>query len=143
MTAAAPPPPCRPAQLAARAELQGSTGSLLGTVRINLWRGACTLRGRPGVSLLAGGLELDVRRVAGLPPGVTPGPARAVLRPGHDAQVALQWRNWCARVPLGLRVQLRFARTAAVEAALPPFAPRCDDPSSPSTIAVGPVQPAR
>jgi len=137
-------PACRASQLRAELFLQGATGSLVGGVQLtNAGPGACALLGRPRVSF-AGGTDRVV--VQASPAQSTPddalvdppGSLRA-LAPGKAASVSLWWSNWCGSVPTALRLELPSG-TAVV---LPlRRASRCDDPSAPSTIQVGPFQPA-
>lgn len=85
---------CRSSQLAASAELQGGTQSLLGWVTIaNTTRAACSLPpGRPAVIVDAAGKprRIDESRAEPVPPGSAP---RAT--PGALGAVHVQWTNWC------------------------------------------------
>jgi hypothetical protein len=146
--------PCRTSQLGSRLSLQGATGSLVGGVDLtNDGRRACALLGRPVVSFVGATepvMVLAAAPQAGLDDALLdpPGSLRA-LAPGKTAAVTLWWSNWCGRganaggrggaPPRAIRLGLPGG-TAVV---LPlRRASRCDDPHAPSTIQVGPFQPA-
>jgi hypothetical protein len=148
--ASAHPPlaaPCRASQLGSRLYLQGATGSLVGGVDLaNDGARACALLGRPVVSFV--GASRPVMVLAAAPQKgpddalVDPPGSLRALAPGKRASVSLWWSNWCGRggrAPTAIRLGLPDG-TAVV---LPlQRAPRCDDRHAPSTIQVGPFQPA-
>jgi hypothetical protein len=155
--ASAHPPlaaPCRASQLGSRLFLQGATGSLVGGVDLtNNGRRACALVGRPVVSFV--GATKPVMVLAAAPQTGQdaalldpPGSLRA-LEPGKAASVSLWWSNWCGRggraggrggvPPSAIRLGLPGGTTVLLPLRR---ASRCDDPHAPSTIQVGPFQPA-
>jgi uncharacterized protein DUF4232 len=103
----APTRPCAAKDLRGRGQLQGATGSMLGSIHFrNTSSSACVLGGRPRVALYTrAGRLLRTREerltVSGFRPIV-------LLRPGRRASLYLQWRDWCASWPRGGPAQLRF-----------------------------------
>ena len=158
-TPVAPAPRCRASQLRARgagvvfrATDTGGTGE---ATLENRGPGACSLSGRPSVRFVGGSPGVRQRQVA-LPPRQLSFPALAppasallALRPGRAARVVIDWRNWC--VPVRERADARPAPPRALRLTLPGgedldlsynAVVRCDSPREPSTIGVGPFQPA-
>lgn len=155
--ASAHPPlaaPCRAADLRAQLVLQGATGSLVGGVELtNVGPAACALVGRPRVAFAG---ATSRYRVVPIPRQRVPddvladpvGSLRALAR-GKAAGVTLWWSNWCGaghvetgnpgRPPTALDLALPGGSTVVVPT---PDAPRCDQPSTPSRLAVGPFSPA-
>ena len=147
-------PPCHASQLGSRLSLQGATGSLVGGVDLtNGGPRACALLGRPAVSFV--GATEPVMVLAAAPQTGpddalldSPGSLRA-LAPGKTALVTLWWSNWCGRgADSGGRggvppTAIRLGLPGGTVVVLPlRGASRCDDPHAPSTIQVGPFQPA-
>jgi hypothetical protein len=138
--------PCRAAQLRARAAWQGATGSLVGGITIvNRGPTACAVSGRPGVVIrgsngnIARTIERPARAFEGAPVGTT------VLVPGQRAFVFVLWMNFCDRIrpPLSLVVMLpRGAGHLVAPVARPAGTARCNVPDTPSSLAVGPFDPA-
>ena len=150
-------PPCRASALHAQLFLQGATGSLVGGVSLrNVGRGACSLLGWPAVSFVgaaAAAAKWRVMRAAAQPQRIDlladpPGSLRA-LEPGKSVGVTLWWSNWCGPAsrpasgpgapPKALVLSLAGKTTIRIPVA---HAPRCDQPQAPSTLSVGPYQPA-
>jgi hypothetical protein len=129
--------PCSAADVNLSAHWQGATGALAGGLRIDLTApDACTLPGQLQIDLLdAQGEPMTVDEVFAEPePSV-------VLQPTESAFVRLIWRNWCGPPPdepVSLAVTL--PTDAQPVSATIADAPRCDDPTAPSTLAVGPVE---
>lgn len=137
-------PPCRAAALGAQLGLQGATGSLAGGVSLRT-KGAepCSLRGRLQVRFLDGsdpaGVDLTTLAPQRPEPGV-PVPSLRALRPGESAFVRIWWSNWCGE-PTPTTLGLRLPSGDEIDLALGKAAPRCDAPGSPSSLAVGPLEP--
>lgn len=146
--------PCLGAALRGVANWQGATGSLLGALTITN-RGArpCDLRGRALVLLMTTrGVILPVAQRVGAAGHATQGGSigvSSVVEPRQRVRVLLQWANWCGRrtgpltlifaLPGGLggfAVALRDGMGRPVRTV-----PRCDTPSSPSELRVGPFEP--
>lgn len=121
----------------------GATGSLAGGASLyNISSNPCTVAGKPGIELI------DSRGDAiatGRGDDASPGSALVVLPTGASAGVITVWSNWCGNPPtrpLRIRLSLPAAGgelTAVVredELADPGSVPRCDSPSSGSTIGV-------
>jgi Protein of unknown function (DUF4232) len=144
-------PPCRASHLAAKLDLNGATGSLVLFVTLrNVGPASCSLRGRPAVALE--GKNAAAAHWVTKPMATAfaePASVRARLRalhPGETAIVSIWWSNWCgpgsqpASGPgpppddllLTLPVSGDPVRLATSNA------PRCDDPTAPSILAVQP-----
>jgi hypothetical protein len=77
-------------------------------------------------------------------------PMLVTLQPGQTATAFVVWRNFCgpqSATPLTFRVTLPGAQAALTTAVTGPpggtplaITPRCDSPSSPSTLSVGPFE---
>ena len=62
----------------------------------------------------------------------------SILRPGAEAGVTLEWRNWCAKTPANrelMRLHLRIDKAAGVSFSFGPR-PACLAKGSPSTVLV-------
>jgi Protein of unknown function (DUF4232) len=158
--AAHPPlaPACDAARLHARLFLQGETGSLAGYVELtNAGQAPCSLIGRPRVSLSGPAASRERWAVEDAPRAPQPlevladplGSLRA-LAPGKTATVFLVWSNWCGpgataadgrsgALPHGIDLRLPGGSTVVVPVT---WAPRCDQPSNPSTLSSTPFSPA-
>lgn len=141
-------PPCRAAQLHASLELQGATGHLVGSLRVENRGPACALRGRPGVALRAAdGRAIRFRASAGRPWwhfGSGPAPRSwptLRLRPRAQAFASVQLTNWCG--PNGQRVRFAFALPAAggTVATYARIRLRCESAASAVFVLVGPFEP--
>ena len=148
--------PCKARDLRAHLFLQGATGSLVGGVSlVNAGVQPCSLVGWPTVSFTgsaASRARWRVKRLAASPSppeaiADPPGSLRA-LRPGKAAATAIFWSNWCGpgstptgspgSPPTAMDVGLPGGTTIAIPLA---HAPRCDQPSTLSTVSVGPFTP--
>jgi hypothetical protein len=130
------------AALRAELELQGATGSLVGGVVVtNRGSRPCSLLGGVEVRFLDGSDPAGVKRTS-LPattaePGV-PHPSLHALRPGESAFARISWSNWCGEpTPKTLALTLPAGEIdLRVDGAS-----RCDAPTNPSTLSIGPLQP--
>jgi hypothetical protein len=140
---------CKPARLGASVQLQGATGSLLGSIRLrNAGGKTCTLRGRPTVQLRdANGVLLDADEAAARPLWQQLGAPKPKgwptvrLAPRGTAQVFVKLRNWCVVPvkPVFFHVYLPGAGEKVVAPAR--ITVRCDQPRHAVSVAVGPVEP--
>ncbi len=147
------PAACTSGQLRAVATMQGAAGSREGAITLtNLSSTTCTLQGTPTITLLdqnlvpiASGVSF-VSSPAGWQVDRLPEPAGwpvVTLAPFDSASVRLRWSNWCPQgraAPLW-RIGLPGGGVdvnGIEEAGSPP----CNGPSLPSTIEVGPFEPA-
>jgi hypothetical protein len=146
---------CAPAQLRAVGSMQGAAGSREGGVTLtNFSDTTCALQGTPAITLLNRNLQPITTGVTfdSSPPGWvadgSPQPAGwpvVTLQPGDAALVRIRWTNWCpqGRVAPLWRVEIPGGGTVDVVNGmdqLPP--PPCNGPGQPSTIEVGPFEPA-
>lgn len=149
--------PCKARDLRAHLSLQGATGSLVGGVRlVNAGARTCSLVGWPTVSFAGAAASRERWRVKRL--AASPSPPDAIadplgslraLRPGKAAATAIFWSNWCGpgSTPAGspgappAKMSLGLVGGTTIEIPLA-HAPRCDQPSVPSTVSVGPFTPA-
>ena len=133
--------PCTVSSLHARLELQGATGSLAGGVILtNRGERACSLPDRVSARFLDGLDRSGVRTAALGGVRQEPGtyPSLRALRTGESAFVDIWWNNWCGvRAPTRLALALP---TGELDLRVDGSA-RCDVPTRPSTLAVGPLQP--
>lgn len=144
--------------MASSAEVQGATGALAGNVYITGRRAMppCAVEGTPRIQILdAKGQALPVEQVEGPATGRTAGPV-VLGSPDqpNPAAVVIVWRNFCQTpappAPYSLRITLPdggvlplnppLAALGPQGQAVDPGVPRCDAPSSPSTLSVGPFQ---
>jgi hypothetical protein len=126
---------CRAKQLGVFADTEGGGGAMVGGFQLrNRGSEVCSLRGRPDLAMLdQAGKPLPVRVL----------PTRDVavrLRPQAAAEVRFQWRNWCRlNFPATVTMRLRLPNGGGtVTVRTQPGRPRCDAPSEPSTLAIGP-----
>jgi hypothetical protein len=139
--------PCRTSNLQASAGLQGATGSLIGAVTIeNVGRTACTVEGRPRISVLAGGRPLSVHELP-KPPSwdgqlVPAGYPRLLVTPRGRVEARVFWSNWCGRATGSLTVLVDLPhRAGSLTTPLAAGTPSCDNPQTPSTLRVEPFIP--
>jgi uncharacterized protein DUF4232 len=142
------PARCAAADLRGTVDLQGESGNVVASIVLtNRGARACSLSGRPGVTILdRAGQPLDVTVVAGEPwwkfqhhsrpsgwPAVT-------LPAGGSARVRTVWSNWCGTdVPATWRVELPDGGILRVPDN--GHSPQCSAPASGSTLQVGPSEP--
>jgi hypothetical protein len=150
-------PACEAPGLRARLFLQGETGSLAGYLALtNAGPAPCSLLGRPRVSLSGSAALRERWAVEDAPRAPQPLDALAdplgslrALAPGKNAVVYLVWSNWCGpgstaagrsgALPRGIDIGLPGGTTVVVPVT---SAPRCDQPSDPSTLSATPFSPA-
>jgi hypothetical protein len=148
---------CRLDQIAAgNAGWGGATGSLLGGFLVwNTDSSPCQIQGVPAVAIVdAAGRALKVSTVTARSSpaqGIVLGsrqsaPALHQEPPPGLASETLQWFNWCGTTPKG-PLSLAVTVTGAALLRLPivfaggdTSAPRCDDPTAPSTMTVAPFE---
>jgi len=148
------PTVCAARELRVTGSVQGAMGSREGLIHLtNIAARACTLEGTPTITLL----DQDGRPITS---GVTfgtsapqwqadaqPEPAGwpvVTMEPGAAAQVRLRWSNWCpdgAAAP-GWQIQLPGGDSATVGGLGDIGPPPCNGQGQPSTIEVGPFEPA-
>jgi hypothetical protein len=148
---------CTATDVSLTARWQGATGALAGGLRLEVTAPTgCALPGQLQVQLVdAQGQPLLVDEVAA--PALCDDPqattaclsqATVEVEPGQSALVRFVWQNWCGPPPsesVGVEVTLpadaQPLSAPLVDAAGTPSVdtPRCDAPSAPSTLAVGPV----
>lgn len=139
---------CTPDDLTATAEWQGATGSMAGGIRVtNVSSSACVVDGPPKLAVIKAGTTTmpTAYSASQVLPGGTAPPGAGLLEPGDEGSWWLFWTNWCGQdlVPTTLAVTLPdgSGTVAAVPGSSPPGAgmsgrPRCDAPSSPSSLTV-------
>jgi hypothetical protein len=140
-------PPCKASVLDVRAGVQGATGTIVYAIALrNSGTAACSLLGRPTVNLTGKNAEMvgwQTKPLAWNQPAVLRNRLRA-LRPNETALLTLLWANWCGPssqpasgpgpAPDAIVITLPHeGGTISVPIAL---APRCDEPSAPSTLRV-------
>jgi hypothetical protein len=144
--------PCRLAQLHVGGADQregvffnGATGSLVGWVSYRNDGRACSLLGWPRVRLVGGPsatvpqLQKPLQLVASSPDVLPPKFSTRALPYARTAIVQIWWSNWCApRPPSAVELTLPSGGSVRLKVA---HAPRCDAPSSPSTVSVGTFTP--
>jgi hypothetical protein len=146
----AAPPPCSISQLRVTAQnprlgvfYDGETGALAGWIVFRNTGATCALLGRPRLQLLRGTAPVRerVRLLPGEGPSSTsprPTYSTAALPPGRSATVEVVWSNWCGRAPpTGVRVTIPTGGSVVLPLKL---RPRCDAPTQPTTLAIGPFQ---
>ena len=130
---------CRARQLGVFLATQNGGGVMVGSFQLqNVGLSACSLRGRPELSLLDGARKA-------LPVRVLAAKAAAVrLRPQSASEVHFQWRNWCRlSFPAKVRMELRLPQGGGViDVTAETGRPRCDAPKAPSTLLLGTFSPA-
>ena len=144
---------CTGGQLRAVGTMEGAAGSREGGVRLeNLSDAACTLQGRPAITLLDENLDPITTGVTFMPSpsgwkvNRLPKPAGwpvVTIRPGQPAFVRIRWSNWCPDgrpAPLW-RLAVTGGGSVDVNGMDALGAPPCNGPTLPSTIEVGPFEP--
>jgi Protein of unknown function (DUF4232) len=135
---------------AAFAIWEGAAGSRMSAINLeNVGTASCTLEGTPDIALLdPSGAEIasGVTFVGGPADWVVNGKPKpsgwpvATLAPGDRALARLGWSNWCGSDPSpSWRFTLPGGGIVDLGQADPP---PCNGPGEPSTIEVGPYEPA-
>ncbi len=142
---------CTSDQLAATFAIwEGAAGSRMSAINLeNVGTASCTLEGTPDIALLdPTGAEItsDVTFVDAPAEWAVNGKPKpsgwpvVTLAPGDRALARLGWSNWCGSDPSpNWRLTLPGGGTADLGQADPP---PCNGPGQPSTIEVGPYEPA-
>jgi hypothetical protein len=137
---------CTAADLDVTARWQGATGALAGGLRFEVTAPtACTLPGQLQLELLdSAGQPLAVDALA----APDQGSASVELQPAESAAARIVWRNWCGPPPAGpLTIAVVLPAEAdpvsvSLAGAQSLDTPRCDAPTEPSTLAIGPLETA-
>lgn len=147
--AAAQPAACTSEQLTSRGMLGGAAGSRVGSIElVNHSTATCTLQGRPTIALQDGnGTEITSGVIVGQSPpqweaNGSPEPSGwpvVTLSPGHSASVRFRWSNWCMSGIPAIRIDFGSDGSVTWNSSDPP---PCNGPGQPSTIDVGPFEPA-
>jgi len=143
------PPACSGEQLRLSDGTQGAAGSVQGSLLFkNVASVACTISGRPAVSLVANGTTLAVTVRPTDPWWSVNHTAKprgwpvVTVEPGTSAAVRVSWNNWCGGAatpsPDWSAVLPGSGSTVHVAAGL---VPPCNGPGQPSTLEVGPFEP--
>jgi hypothetical protein len=146
------PAACRSTQVRTTALMEGAAGAREGAITVaNASGQVCALKGTPSIRLLEGGDEITsgVSILQGEPmwkKDALPPPAgwpTVTLEPGDAASVQVRWSNWCpdGRPAPGWRIALAD-RSIDVDGMQDAFPPPCNGEGRPSTIEVGPFEPA-
>ena len=146
------PVTCLATQLRATASMEGAMGSRAGAIRLtNASSDVCVLRGAPPIRLFEGDDEITsgISFLQGEPmwkKDALPPPAgwpTVTLQPGDAASVQVRWSNWCpdGRPAPGWRLALADG-SIEVDGMQDAFPPPCNGEGQPSTIEVGPFEPA-
>jgi uncharacterized repeat protein (TIGR01451 family) len=121
---------------------------MAGGIRVtNVSSSACVVDGPPKLAVIKAGTTTmpTAYSASQVLPGGTASPGPGLLEPGDQGSWWLFWTNWCGQdlVPTALAVTLPdgSGTVAAVPGSSPPGAgmsgrPRCDAPSSPSSLTV-------
>jgi hypothetical protein len=145
---------CESSQLVANASMEGAAGSRGGTIDVmNASDVSCTLQGTPEVTLLDQHLDPITSGVNVVPAepvwqvdrdGQPDGWPVVTLTPDAPASLRIGWSNWCADGGTTPTMRLTLDDGGQVdvggldEAGVPP----CNGAGSPSTIELGPFEPA-
>lgn len=146
--------PCTAGQLRAVGTLQGAAGSRVGELTVSDFSDtACTLTGRPAITLL----DPHLKPIHGVHFGDAPAAWQAdaqppppgwptvTITPKSAAIVRIRWVNWC---PQGRAAPLWTLALASgppidVQGGMEePGAPPCNGPGMPALVEVGPFEPA-
>jgi hypothetical protein len=150
---AGPPSPCTSEHLRAIVSMEGAPGSREGTIDLTNTSQTCSLEGTPTLKLLDQDLDPVVSDItfesvpAAWEVGGSPEPDGwpvVELAPGGSASVRVRWSNWCAdgiATPLW-RLAIPGSGEVDVEGFDATTVPPCNGPDLPSTIEVGPFEPA-
>ena len=144
---------CTADQLEATASLEGAAGSREGSIVVTNRSGvACRLRGTPRLELLdpsLGAITSGITFGSGPPAWKkdgTPEPEGwpvVTIDPGDAASIQIRWSNWCpdGRAAPTWRVDVEDG-AVEVGGVRDVYPPPCNGESLPSTIEVGPFEPA-
>jgi hypothetical protein len=146
--------PCTSAELNATASFEGAAGSVVGTVRVTDTGGrSCSLTGRPDLTIVDPDGHTVAMQVVDAEPGWRlngePAPQGwpvVLLRPGSAAEVRIGWSNACPQLtgPVSWTLGLRGdAGTVVATGADGVLVPPCNGPTEPSTLQIGPFEPAQ
>jgi hypothetical protein len=150
-------PACTSGQVRVDANLGGAVGSVEGAILVSNYSSTrCTLTGYPSFTLLGSDLT-PVRGPNGIEVGRTEPQWKAdalskpkgwplvTLRPGAVASVRFRWSNWCgtgnAATPLW-KMRIPGSGRAPIYGMDGTQPPPCNGSEVPSTISVGPFEPA-
>lgn len=145
---------CTSGQLRAVGTFEGAMGSREGAITLtNFSDVTCTLQGQPTITLLNHKLHPITSGVvfSAAPPGwqvnaspQPPGWPVVTLAPGNAASVRIRWGNWCPQgrsAPLW-RIGIPGSGSVDVNGFDAADPPPCNGQGQPSTIEVGPFEPA-
>jgi hypothetical protein len=144
---------CTAGRLRATGTFEGAAGSREGAVVLtNFSDSTCTLRGRPTITLLrspghpiTSGARF-LQTVAAWQSDDTTEPAgwpTVTLHPGDAASVRIRWGNWCPQGRAAPLWRVGIPGSGAVNVnGFDSDPPLCNGQSQPSTIEVGPFEPA-
>jgi len=156
-TGPTPPPAtssCTAADLRATADLGGAMGSVAGSIDVtNVGAATCELSGRPAVGLVssASGQALSVHVVDTAPQwqadgkSSPPGWPVVTLRPGSAAAIRVSWSNECPQLTNRVSWSVELlggGGSLEVSSAGATYPPPCNGSAEPSTLQVGPFEPA-
>jgi hypothetical protein len=132
-------PACQPGQLTVvAADAQGATGSLSGGVVLRNAGSPCSLIGRPQVTFdPPAPTAPGTTGVPEVGPVMPPRFSLRAIPTGAEVGFPFWWSNWCSGPPNALVVALPQGGVVRVAFHV---APRCDSPTSPSTIWAGTFQ---
>jgi hypothetical protein len=143
----AAPAACTAAQLSAIPQMTGAMGSVEGTIMLGTsGDAACVLRGTPTVVVRSDGADAPVQVIDGPPAWKAndePQPdgwPDAIVGQNHGASFRIRWSNWCGGSHPTLAVELDDGTTLDLLGEIVP--PPCNGPGQPSTMEVGPFEPA-
>ena len=146
-------PKCTAGRLRATGTFEGAAGSREGAIDLTNFSDArCTLRGRPTITVLkSAGHPITsgvtfLETVAAWQAEGTTKPAgwpTVTLGPGDAASVRIRWGNWCPQGRAAPLWRVGISGSGAVNVnGFDSDPPPCNGQSLPSTIEVGPLEPA-
>jgi hypothetical protein len=144
------PMACTSAQLSATAQLEGAMGSREGAIVVTNTSGtSCVLRGTPTpvLTTVDSGVA-DVQLVRSEPAWRVDGDAApdgwpdVTVAPAFQASLRVRWSNWCGDAPPAWALHLDGGSNVAVDG-IGTDVPPCNGPGQPSTVEIGPFEPAR
>jgi len=138
---------CTPDDLTATAEWQGATGAMAGGIRVtNVSSSACVVDGPPKLAVIKAGTTTmpTAYSASKVLPGGTEPPGPGLLEPEDQGSWWLFWTNWCGQDLVPTTVAVTLPDGSGTVAAVPGSSPRpgmsgrprCDAPSSPSSLTV-------
>ena len=156
-TGATGPKPCSNGQLRAVGSISGAAGSRIGYIELrNYSATTCTLTGTPEIALYHGTQRINEKLVfertvaqwqADAAPKPTGWPVVTLGKMGSTndvARVRIGWSNWCQDFFPLWRVFIPGSGSVDVINGMDSAgAPPCNGPPLPSTVQVGPFEPAR